>query len=249
MFIEYLRRSFTPNDTTPPTLLEKVIGLVIVLSIVAVVLETEPNLFEEYSSKFEIAERFFLTFFVLEYTLRLIFCSSDNRYSGLSGRIKYAFSPYALIDAMAILPSLLFLADQQFMLLRAARLIRLARIARLLRDNLFLLAFMRAFFHARAALFASLAVSIFVLFMGAVLMYLAEADAQPDTFGSIPRALWWAMATLTTVGYGDAYPITAIGKILASIIAILGIGIVAMPAGVIAAHFSKELDTVRNDQQ
>jgi voltage-gated potassium channel len=74
-----------------------------------------------------------------------------------------------------------------------------------------------------------------------VLLYIAEGQVQPEAFGSIPRAMWWSMATLTTVGYGDAYPITVLGKILASLIAILGIGIVAMPAGIIAANFSKKL--------
>jgi voltage-gated potassium channel len=83
---------------------------------------------------------------------------------------------------------------------------------------------------------------MFVLFIGGVLMFLAEGEAQPEAFGSIPRALWWAMATLTTVGYGDVYPITPVGKVLASLIAVMGIGVVAMPAGVIAANFTRELD-------
>ena len=73
-------------------------------------------------------------------------------------------------------------------------------------------------------------------------MFLAEGEVQPEAFGSIPRALWWAMATLTTVGYGDVYPITPVGKVLASLIAVMGIGVVAMPAGVIAANFTRELD-------
>jgi len=248
MFVEYLRASFKPNDPAPPTLLEKVIGLVILLSVAHVVLETEPALYEGYGALFARFELIFLSFFVVEYVLRLIFCGQDLKYRGFRGRVRYIVSPYALIDAVAIFPSILSLVSPEFMMLRAVRLIRLLRVGRLLRDNEYLLAFMSAFVHAKAALIASLCVSIFVLFLSAVLMYLAESSAQPEVFGSIPRAMWWAMATLTTVGYGDAYPITAIGKSLASVVAILGIGVVAMPAGVIAAHFSKELDNVRSQK-
>ena len=96
--------------------------------------------------------------------------------------------------------------------------------------------------NSRIQLIGSLIVTFFVLFIGAIFLYIIEGTIQPDAFGSIPRAMWWSMATLTTVGYGDVYPVTVIGKCFASLIAILGIGIVALPAGIIAANYSKVLD-------
>jgi voltage-gated potassium channel len=237
-----LSTTFSPVDDGPPTMLEKAIGAVIALSVLQVVLETEPEFVAKFAQQSRWVEIFFLIFFSVEYLLRLVFCSQDPRYQGLAGRLKYVLSPYALIDLVAILPSLLSLFGADLLLLRAIRLFRLLRITRLVKDNRYLNAFIRSFVKARAPLVASLCVTLFVLFVGAVLIYFAESSAQPEAFGSIPRALWWAMATLTTVGYGDVYPVTVIGKILASFIAILGIGIVAMPAGVIAANFSRELE-------
>jgi len=125
---------------------------------------------------------------------------------------------------------------------KAIRLFRLLRITRLVKDNWYLNAFIKSFVKARAPLFASLCVTSFILFVGAVLIYFAESSTQPEAFGSIPRALWWAMTMPTTVGYRDIYSVTVIGKIFASFLAILGIGIVAMPAGVVAANFSRELE-------
>ena len=125
---------------------------------------------------------------------------------------------------------------------KAIRLFRLLRITRLVNDNWYLNAFIKSFVKARAPLVASLCVTPFILFVGAVLIYFAEISAQPEAFGSILRALWWVMTTPTMAGYRDVYPVMVIGKILASFIAILGIGIVAMPAGVIAANFSRELE-------
>jgi voltage-gated potassium channel len=88
---------------------------------------------------------------------------------------------------------------------------------------------------------ASMVVTLFLLFLSAILLYFVEGGVQPEAFGSIPRAMWWAMATLTTVGYGDVYPITVMGKICAGIISLMSIGVVALPAGIIAAHFSEKL--------
>ena len=83
--------------------------------------------------------------------------------------------------------------------------------------------------------------TLFLLFLSDILLYLVEGSVQPEAFGSIPRAMWWAIATLTTVGYGDVYPITVMGKICAGIISLISIGIVALPAGIIAANFSEKL--------
>ena len=130
---------------------------------------------------------------------------------------------------------------QDLVLLRLLRLIRMFRIIKLIETNKSLLFFFRSISKSKSQLIASLIVTLFLLLFGAVILYIVEGNAQPETFGSIPRAMWWAMATLTTVGYGDVYPITLLGKICASFIALIGIGIVALPAGIIAANFTNEL--------
>ena len=102
--------------------------------------------------------------------------------------------------------------------------------------------FLEAIKKSRTQLLGSLVVTLFAIFVSSIFMYMVESRLQPEQFGSIPRAMWWSMATLTTVGYGDVYPITALGKMISSIVAILGIGIVALPAGIIAANYKDILE-------
>ena len=130
---------------------------------------------------------------------------------------------------------------QDLILLRVLRLIRMFRIIKLVETNKSLQMFFKAIYKSKPQLISSLVVTLFLLLFGAIILYLVEGSSQPETFGSIPRAMWWSMATLTTVGYGDVYPITLLGKICASFIALIGIGVVALPAGIIAANFTKEL--------
>ena len=130
---------------------------------------------------------------------------------------------------------------QDLLLLRLIRLIRMFRIIKLVETNKSLLMFFRSISKSKSQLLSSLIVTLFLLLLGAVILYIVEGTTQPETFGSIPRAMWWSMATLTTVGYGDVYPITLLGKICASFIALIGIGVVALPAGIIAANFTNEL--------
>lgn len=238
---EYLEISLLSTDDHRATFLEKLMMAVIIFSVVTLVLETEPALYEEWSSVFSYLEMIFVTIFSIEYIARLYFVGAIDEYKGLKGRVRYIFTPYAIIDLVAILPSLVAGLYSDLMLFRIIRLLRMFRVAKLVKSNRPLMLFIEAFYKSRSQLAASLIVTLFLLFVGGVLLYLVESDVQPEAFGSIPRAMWWSMATLTTVGYGDAYPVTAIGKLLASAIAILGIGIVAMPAGIIAANFTKEL--------
>jgi len=239
---EYLEVSLLSDDDHPATLLERLLMAAIILSVVSLVLETEPTLYSQWADLFSLLEIVFVTIFSIEYLARLYFIGKIEKYRGLKGRLRYMLTPYAVIDLVAILPSLVAGLYSDLMLFRIIRLLRMFRVAKLIKTNRSLMLFIEAFYKSRSQLAASLVVTMFLLFLGGVLLYLVESDVQPEAFGSIPRAMWWSMATLTTVGYGDAYPVTAIGKLLASAIAILGIGIVAMPAGIIAANFTKELD-------
>ena len=245
----YLEISLFPSATSKSTILERVISYIILLSVLTLVLETEPTLRQPFQQYFFQAEIIFLTIFSCEYILRLSLAGVRPEYQGLKGRLKYMISPFALIDLVAILPSLLAGLLPDLMLIRLVRLVRMMRIAKLIKSNRALTAFFIACRTSGSQLAASLMATLLMLFVGAVLLYVAESEAQPEAFGSIPRAMWWSMATLTTVGYGDTYPVTVLGKLLASMVAILGISVVALPAGIIAANFSKQLENMKSDEQ
>jgi voltage-gated potassium channel len=245
----YLENSLFPSLTSSSTILERSIGYIILLSVFVLVLETEPTLSEPFQRYFAQAEIIFLMIFSGEYIARLLLAGVRPEYQGLKGRLKYMISPFALIDLIAILPSLLAGLLPDLMLIRLVRLVRMMRIAKLIKSNRALTAFFIACRTSGSQLAASLMATLLMLFVGAVLLYVAESEAQPEAFGSIPRAMWWSMATLTTVGYGDTYPVTVLGKLLASMVAILGISVVALPAGIIAANFSKQLENMKSDEQ
>ena len=245
----YLENSLFPSETGKSTILERAIGYIILLSVFTLVLETEPTLNQPFQRYFDQAEIIFLTIFSCEYIARLALAGVRPEYQGLKGRLKYIISPFALIDLIAILPGLVAGLLPDLMLIRLVRLIRMMRITKLIKSNRALMAFFIACRTSGSQLAASLMATLLMLFVGAVLLYVAESEAQPETFGSIPRAMWWSMATLTTVGYGDTYPITVLGKLLASMVAILGISVVALPAGIIAANFSKQLESLKSDEQ
>jgi len=239
---EYLKISLLSADKTHSTLLEKFLMAAIFLSVTAIILETESKINNIFFPVFSFLEILFFSIFSLEYILRLYFIGFTNKYKGNRGRLKYIISPLAMIDLISILPNIISGLSTDFALLRTMRLLRMIRVAKLVQRNRSLMLFTEAIHQSRSQLAAAIAVTIFLLVIGGVALYLAESSAQPEAFGSIPRAMWWSMATLTTVGYGDVYPVTVIGKLLASTLAILGVGIVAMPAGIIAANFSKKLD-------
>lgn len=245
----YLEISLFPSANSKSTILERVISYIILLSVLTLVLETEPTLSQPFKQYFSQAEFIFLTIFSCEYIVRLSLAGVRPEYQGLKGRLKYMISPFALIDLVAILPSLLAGLLPDLMLIRLVRLVRMMRIAKLIKSNRALTAFFIACRTSGSQLAASLMATLLMLFVGAVLLYVAESEAQPEAFGSIPRAMWWSMATLTTVGYGDTYPVTVLGKLLASMVAILGISVVALPAGIIAANFSKQLENMKSDKQ
>jgi len=184
----------------------------------------------------------FFLIFIAEYILRICYCGRLRKYKGFKGKIKYIFSPLAIADLLAILPNILFFVAEDLVLFRLIRLFRMLRIIRLVRRNRPLVLFAESIIASWPQLAASLVVTVFMLFLSSILLYFVEGNVQPEAFGSIPRAMWWAMATLTTVGYGDVYPITVIGKICAGVVALVSIGVVALPAGIIAANFSKKLN-------
>jgi voltage-gated potassium channel len=212
------------------------IATIIILAVVATVLQSVRSLGIPYRGWFVAAEVFFLLVFSVEYGLRLWAAGADPRYVGARGRLRWALTFWALVDLLAIIPGLLWWLDFDLRFVRALRLIRLFRLGRYSRGLRVLGWTFRS--SARQLTVAFSGVAVLLLF-SSVALYYAERAAQPEEFGSIPAAMWWAVCTLTTVGYGDVVPVTGIGRVLAGGIAVLGIGTFAVPAGILAATFEQ----------
>ena len=218
--------------------LNKVITALIICSIIIVVVETESTVYAPFSKIFRVVDLAVALLFLVEYLARLWVMGEDPRYAGLAGRLRYAATLTAIIDLAAILPFLLGIGSNDAFLLRTLRLLRIFSVAKLGRFSEALRHLSGAIVKRHYEILISFGLAFAVLFVSSTVMYLVEGAAQPEAFGSIPRALWWSVATLTTVGYGDVYPITPIGKLFAGITALAAIGIIAMPTGVLAAAFS-----------
>lgn len=219
----------------------------ILLNVAAVVLETVDEYQQAYGDFFRIFETFSVAVFTVEYVLRLWVAPLDERYrGGFRGRLRYAMTPMALIDLLAILPALLpllFALDLRIIrLLRIFRLFRLLKMSRYVQSLDTLDDVVRS--RKEELLVTTVMIAMLLLF-AASLMYVVEGEAQPDKFPDIPSALWWGIATLTTVGYGDVFPITPMGKLLGGLIAFLGIGMFALPTGIIASGFAEEIQKRR----
>ncbi|MDD5388813.1 MAG: ion transporter [Gallionellaceae bacterium] len=216
--------------------------VLITLNLAAVIIGTVRGIHEHYGAWLDAFETFSVVVFSLEYLARLWACTSQPVYARpVLGRLRYFLSPLALVDLIAVLPYFLgFLAvDMRF--LRALRLLRLFRIAKFGRYSETLALFGRVMRHKKEELVITSLLMLILIILSASLMYFAEHDAQPDKFPDIPTTAWWAVVTLTTVGYGDVFPVTGLGKLFASFVAIFGIAMFALPAGILGASFSEEM--------
>lgn len=175
--------------------------------------------------------------FSVEYAARTWVSMENGRYRRpVSGRIRYMFTPMAIVDLIAILPFFLGLFSTI-----DPRLLRVVRVFKLTRHFAALEILLKVVRGEARSLSAALFVLLVLVVLASAGMYAAERDVQPEVFGSIPEAMWWARVTLTTVGYGDVVPVTTIGRFFSGVIVIIGIGIAALPAGIIAAGFTREL--------
>lgn len=215
----------------------------IVTNVLAVILETVPSVGGPYSSFFRLFEVFSVAIFTVEYLVRLWACTADSRYRGaIVGRLRFALSPMALVDLVAILPFYLpVILSMDLRIIRAVRLLRLVRVFKMGRYSQALRSLGSVLRAKKEELFIVISIVCLLLVLASSAMYHIENEAQPETFSSIPASMWWAVAALTTVGYGDACPVTALGKVLGAVVGILGIGMFALPAGIIASGFGEEL--------
>jgi len=209
----------------------------ITLNVVAVILATVERLNLQYQYFFRIFEIFSVTIFTIEYLLRLWTCTINKNYrNSFTGRIKYIFTPYAIIDLLAILPFYLpMIIPLDLRFIRAVRLFRLFRLFKIGRYSKAVVILKKLLKDKKEELLLVIFIAFILLIIFSSLMYFIEKEAQPEAFSSIPAAMWWGITTLTTVGYGDIYPITTLGKIVGALIAFLGIGLFALPAGILGS--------------
>ena len=222
----------------------------IVLNVLAVILGTVDKISIQFSQSFRMFEILSVIIFTIEYILRVWSCTLNTNYKkSLSGRIKFILTPLALVDLFAVLPfylPMLIKVDLRF--IRAIRLIRLFRLLKLGRYSEAIKLFGRVLRAKKEELFITVFAIFILLTISSSLLYYVEHDSQPEVFSSIPEAMWWGVATLTTVGYGDIYPITSLGKFFGAIISLLGIGLFAMPAGILSAGFIEEIRKRRESE-
>ena len=210
------------------------------------ILESHENISNIYGNSLFVFEAISIYVFSFEYLYRIYLSFRKNKFKGV---FKYIFSVYGLIDLISILPFYL----NQFVKLdgrffRILRLFRLTRIFKLGRDSESLKLFIKALTAVKSELKFTLFLSILTILFSASAIYYLEHDAQPEKFSSITESVWWATVSLATVGYGDVYPITPGGKIFASIISLIGIGVVAIPTGIISASFVEEIHSINRSK-
>ena len=217
--------------------------ILIVVNVFAVVIETLPQLTGRYHFAFMILDYFTVGIFAIEYCLR-VWSSVENKANNhtLSEsrlRLNYIFSPMAIIDLIAFLPSLLQAVVS--IDLRFLRVLRLLRMFKLTRYSASMEMVLNVAHKEKNAFFAAFFVLMILVVIAAGGMYYVEREHQPEAFASIPHAMWWALVTLTTVGYGDTIPVTILGKVFGGFIIIGGVGLVALPAGIMASAFAEEM--------
>jgi voltage-gated potassium channel len=238
------RRIYELLDPAIETVWDRAVhhGLIalVLINVLAVVLESVPSMADRYGAIFLTIEVVSVVVFTAEYALRLWSCVEHMPYtshSGWAARLAWARTPAAVVDLVAVLPFyVLVIAPVD---LRVVALFRLVRFLKLARYSSGLVSLADAVYVERRSLLATLLILGGLVLTTATLMHLAEERAQPAQFGTIPDAMWWAIVTLTTVGYGDVVPITPVGKLIAGLTAILGVAMLALPVGIIARAFSE----------
>jgi voltage-gated potassium channel len=221
------------TDTRAGRIFDLAIQALIVLSLITFSVETLPNLSRVWQTTLQWVEVVIVIVFTVEYALRLYFAEQ---------RLAFVTSFFGVIDLLAILPFYLSMGVD-LRSIRAFRLLRLFRIFKLARYSKAMRRFHRALLIAREEIVLFLCVTAILLYLAAVGIYHFEHEAQPKVFASVFHSLWWAVTTLTTVGYGDAYPVTVGGRIFTFLVLLVGLGVVSVPAGLVASALSKARET------
>lgn len=237
-----------PKDGLSP--LNTALVVLIIVAVALAVIDTEPMIVGGHERLMNDVEFAIGMIFLTEYAARLWVAPENPRFQNARfPRLRYALTPIAIVDLLAVLPAIFAFGGGSSLLLRFFRILRMLRLAKLGRMSSAWEHIREAFYEKRHEFALILGLLAITVLVSASLMYLAEAEAQPDKFGSIPRALWWSIITMTTIGYGDTYPVTALGRFLGGIIAIVGVMMVALPTGIFAASFSEGMERRRRKQK
>lgn len=251
-----LRHRFSDlfDDDAPQTRTTKIfntlLAALIIVNVSAVILESVASIRARYAALFTLIEVLATAVFAVEYVLR-VWASVDFRsgrfHDPLWGRLRYMRGFFALIDLVAVLPAVLGLLGAAD--LRVLRLLRLLRMLKLTRHSSAFSLLWAVLVEEGAAIAAVVFVLCLTLTVSGALMYMLEGAAQPTVFTSIPAAMWWAIETITTVGYGDIVPVTLAGRILGGVISVIGIGTLALFSGLITAGYLNQLRLQREQRQ
>jgi voltage-gated potassium channel len=228
------------SKTKVESIIDKGVYILILLSTLAIILESDQELSKTYHRLFQNFEIISVLVFSVEYIYRTILNFNRNK------NLKYNYSFYGLIDLIAVLPFFLPLAfafDSRA--LRILRLIRALRVLKVSQHSKAVKHLLQVFKQIKGELTLTFFLSLILIVFSGIVVYYAENPSQPDVFNNIGNSIWWALATLTTVGYGDIYPITVLGKLIASFVAIVGIGLIAIPTGLISATY---VDILKKDK-
>jgi voltage-gated potassium channel len=243
---DFVDASYDDQDATK--YFNIVMLVLIFLNIVAAILETEVSIYSRYKNIFDAFEVVSVGIFTVEYILRLWSSTENPKYRDhISGRVRFALTPAMLIDLASFLPFYIPFLGMDLRMIRVLRLFRLFRLLKMGRYSRALSTIQRVINSKKEELGLTIFSGAVLLILASSILYIIEHDAQPDTFSSIPDAMWWGAVTLTTVGYGDVYPVTGLGKIVGALIAVLGIGLFALPAGIIASGFASELQSKQTE--
>ncbi|HAP70062.1 MAG TPA: ion transporter [Flavobacteriales bacterium] len=226
---EQLHKIVVESDSKRGRIFDLFIQALILLSLITFSIETLPDLHDYHKRQLRWFEIFSVTVFTIEYVLRLWLTKPTKA---------YAFSFFGIVDLLAILPFYIS-SGVDLRSIRVFRLLRLFRVFKLFKYNTAIARLSNAFSSIKKELTVFMVGTIFLLYVSAVGIYYFENPVQPESFTSVFHCMWWAVTTLTTVGYGDMYPITAGGKLFSTVVVFIGMGIVAIPTGLLASAFSQ----------
>jgi voltage-gated potassium channel len=231
-----------PVGDLTTAIVDRMLVLLIVVNLVSVVLESVPDIARQYSHWFLVVELVSLVVFTVEYFLRLWVSPEHAPYRGFGhrkARLKYAMSGAGIVDLLSMLPFwFAFVLPDEFRVILVFRMVRFLKIARY---SPAMRSLLDVLYSERRALFGCIVILIGTSLITASLMYLAERHVQPEKLGTIPDAMWWAIVTLGTIGYGDVVPVTVLGKLISGATIFLGLVMIALPVGIIANGFAEEI--------
>lgn len=243
------RRAYEILEATDPgdavgRLVNFFIMALILLNVAAVVLESEASIDARYGPLFDAFGLVSIVAFTAEYALRLWVSDLEpGRFGPVGGRVRFALSPLAMVDLAVILPYFLPVVFPDLRFLRGVRVFWLFRILSMGRYSESMGTLERVIRAKKEELTVTFFAIVFFLTVASSIIYFLEHTVQPESFPSIPATMWWGLLTLTTIGYGDVYPVTTLGKIVGSLIIILGVGMFALPTGVLASGFVEDIQS------